>query len=100
MRIALTDIYSISRMFRNFKPKKKVANCEGKKSMKNIIYYAGDSHTNDILDFIKWKFKITPDLNINTNANINANNNFTINQCLVVPTFKPFDFKMPWNNKN
>lgn len=94
LRIALTDIYSICRMFRNFKPKRKIVNCEGKKSMKNIIYYAGETHTNDILDFIKWKFKVEPDLNINNNLNNK------IDQCLVVPTFKPFDFKMPWNNKN
>jgi hypothetical protein len=81
-------------MFRNFKPKRKIVNCEGKKSMKNIIYYAGEHHTNDILDFIKWKFKVKPDLNINTNINGN------IDQCLVVPTFNPFDFEMPWYNKN
>ena len=80
-------------MFRNFKPKRKIANCEGKKSMKNIIYYAGDAHTNNILDFIKWKFKVKPDLNINTKINED------IDQCLVVPTFNPFNFEMPWSKK-
>ena len=60
--------------------------------MKNIISYAGDAHTNDILDFING-IKVEPDLNINTNINGN------IDQCLVVPTFNPFDFEMPWDNK-
>ena len=92
MRLSLLDTYSIARMFRKFKPKRKIKNCEGKKSMMNIIYYGGGAHTNNINDFIQWQFNIKPDINIKPNINDKGPD-----QCLVIPNFSPFEFKMPWD---
>jgi len=52
-------------MFRKFSPKRKIKNCENKKSLQNIIYVSGDAHTLNFIDFIRWKFNILPDIHIN-----------------------------------
>jgi len=97
MRMAYTDTYTIARMFRKFTPKRKIKNCEGKKSLQNIIHYSGGAHTESIRNFIEWKFKISPEISINPDYNKSNYDILTINQCLYIPKFNPFDLKMPWN---
>ena len=92
----MTETYTISRMFRKFKNKRKIPNCEEKKSMKNIIHLAGNTHTLNIVDFIKWKFNIKPEISLSVDFGKEGFEQH-VQQCLFVRKFNPFGFKMPWD---
>ena len=64
-----------------------------------IIYVSGDAHTLNFIDFIRWKFNILPDIHINRAFEKDKFSDVDgqVNQCIVLPKFNPFDFKMPWD---
>jgi hypothetical protein len=99
LRDSYVETYSIARMFRKFSPKRKIKNCENKKSLQNIIYVSGDAHTLNFIDFIRWKFNVLPDIYINRAFEKDKFSDVDgqVNQCIVLPKFNPFDFKMPWD---
>tara|TARA_B100001093_G_C26829535_1_gene1015516 strand:+ start:567 stop:1937 length:1371 start_codon:yes stop_codon:yes gene_type:complete len=89
LMLSLTETYTIARMFRKFKNKRNIENCELDKSLKNIIYFAGDDHTRNIGNFIIWKFKIRP-IFFKNSKNFFGNEN-KIDQCKIFPNLDLFD---------
>jgi hypothetical protein len=55
MSIVLTDFYTLLRMFRTFGNKRK-GSCIGEPYSDRIVYYAGSSHSKNILTIIKYYF--------------------------------------------
>ena len=59
LRTIFTDTYTIARMFRKFKKNKdRIPRCTDDNSLKNILYFGGDTHVRNIVDFLEtlgWK---------------------------------------------
>ena len=54
IRLLITETYTIGRMFRKFEKKYRIPRCDYKeKSLKNIIYFGGNLHTLNIVNFFK-----------------------------------------------
>ena len=92
IRSCVIESYAVPRMFRKFKPKKNIKNCQETKSLKNIIYLSGDAHSKNLIDLIYWKFKIKPEVSLTAEIDDSG-----VQQCLFVRKFNPFGFKMPWD---
>lgn len=55
MSMILTDFYAILRMFRTFGDKEK-GSCIGEPYLDRIVYYAGSSHTRNIVEILRYYF--------------------------------------------
>ena len=80
----LTELYSIPRMFKIFKPTigtRKDSCDQNKENMENIIYIAGRAHTRFVYAFLKNWFNLSSEEDIIINVHINANDN----QCIEIP---------------
>jgi hypothetical protein len=92
IRHSLMEVYTISRMFRNFENKTYNFICDiDENSLKNILYYAGDEHIINIKSFIINIFKITPIISIDeeviTSKSVGFISKTQYKQCLTIPRY-------------
>ena len=63
LRLVFTETYTIARMFRSFNHKKReIKGCEKEKSLKNMIYFGGNAHVMNVVDFIEDVLDETPQI--------------------------------------
>ena len=99
IRLLFTDYYAITRMFTIFdSSKERIENCNNENSLTKIFYFGGQTHTFNVINFIKFLIKKNTDITLldsSKHENINeleSNNIHRIDLPIKVLNDFNFDF--------